>query len=98
MADPVKFLSQHITLTTANTVSNGTLIRLINLDGANTATITQKYSNGNIISSFALGHHGTDFGSVFVIKGSTDTLTANDVNNSAAYTGLGIKAVSVGYY
>lgn len=98
MADPVKFLAQQIALTTANNVSLGTLVYLVNLDAANSALITQKYANGATISSFTLGHHGTGFGSVFVIKSSTDTLTANSVDGAAAYTGAGIKAVSVGYY
>lgn len=98
MADPVKFLAPQIALSTANNVSLGSLVYIVNLDAANSALITQKYSNGSIIASFSLGHHGTGFGSVFVIKGSTDTLTANSIDGAAAYTGAGIRAVSVGYY
>ena len=98
MADPVKFLNNELTLSTANTINNGTLIRLINWDSANSALITQKYSNGSIKSSFTLGHHTTDYGSLFVIKDPTDTLTANNLTNNGAYAGVGIRAVSVGYY
>lgn len=98
MADPVKFLAPQIALTTANNVSLATLVYVVNLDAANSALITQKYANGTTISTFTLGHSSTGFGSVFVIKGSTDTLTANNAAGDAAYTGVGIKAVSVGYY
>ena len=98
MADPVKALSTDITLTTANTVSGGTLIRLVNSDPANSAVITQKLANGAIISTITLGHHSTDYGCLYLIKQPTDTLTANNAVNDGAYTGSGIKAVSVGYY
>jgi hypothetical protein len=98
MADPVKFLAPQIDLSTANNVNLGTLVYVLNLDSSNAALITQKYANGTTISTFTLGSSATGFGSMFVIKQPTDTLTANNAAGSGAYVGTGIKAVSVGYY
>lgn len=38
----LKVLTTEITLTTANTVGNGSLIRVVNLDSTNTVLITLK--------------------------------------------------------
>lgn len=89
MADLLKVLGSEITLSTANTVGNANIVRLVNLDAANSITITQKYSNGSTRGTFTLGHHGTDFGCEFVLKNPTDTLEAG--------VGATIKAVSIAY-
>ena len=94
MADPIKVLSTEIALSnsTPNTVSSASLVRMVNMDGANSANISLAYSNGTIKAVFTLGHHGTDFGKEFVVKLPSDTLTI-----SGSYTGSGVRAVSVGY-
>lgn len=90
MADPVKFLAQEIVLgTSANDVSTGTLVRVVN-NGAAAVKITQKYANGTTISSFTLSQVDGGFADTFVIKQPTDTLTSNATAN--------VFAVSVGYY
>ena len=97
MADPFKPISTELTLTTANTIGLASLVRVINLDSANSATITITSNTGTILATFTLGHHGTDFGKEYVVKAPTDTLKANNATNDGSYAGLGIKAVSVAY-
>ena len=97
MADPFKPISTEITLTTANNISLASLVRVVNLDAANSATITIQSNTGTVLSTFTLGHHGTDFSNEYVVKTPTDTLKANNVTNDGAYAGAGIKAVSAAY-
>lgn len=88
MADPVKFLSEEITLTTANTVSRASLVRLFNLDSTNNVLITVANSTANI-SSFTLGNAVTDECVVYVAKEPEQTV---QVTGAAT-----VKAVSVAY-
>lgn len=90
MADPVKFLSQEITLgTSANDVSTASLVRVLNLNSGATK-ITQKLANGTTIATFTLTGVDGDAATEFVIKQPTDTLQSNLSSN--------VLAVSVGYY
>ena len=90
MADVIKFIGSQIVLTTANDISNAPLVLLVNLDGANSANITQAYANGTTKAVFTLGHHGTDFGTFVVVKDPTDTLAVTQ-------TGGPVRAVPVAY-
>ncbi|NDC22678.1 MAG: hypothetical protein EB078_07840 [Proteobacteria bacterium] len=97
MADPLKPISTEIVLTTANSVSEAVLVRVVNTDGANSAVITLQSNTGTVLATFTLGPSGTDFGKEYVVKNPTDTLKANNATNNGAYAGAGIKAVSVAY-
>lgn len=85
----LKVLTTEITLTTANTVGNGSLIRVVNLDSTNTVLITLKESS-TTIGTFTLGTKDSSYGVEYVIKEPTQTL---EVTGTAV-----IKATSVGYY
>jgi hypothetical protein len=95
MADPVKFLSQEIALSTsvANTVGLASLVRLFNTDTANSVLVTLKNSGGTTLATFTLGHSGTGFCTVDAIKQPTDTLTI-----TGTLAASGCKATSIGYY
>ena len=95
MADPVKYLSQELVLSTvtANTVSTASLVRLFNTDTANSVLVTLKNSGGTTLANFTLGHSGTGLCTVDVIKQPTDTLTI-----TGTLAASGCKAVSIGYY
>lgn len=82
MADTIKIVGSEINLgTSANTVGNASLVRLINTsDSPNDVLITVKDSGGNTKGSFTLGHDGTGFASVNLMKLSTDTIQANTAN------------------
>ena len=56
MADVIKVLGDEITLTNtaANTVSNSTLVRLMNTSNSTILTITQQNSDSANIASFSL--------------------------------------------
>ena len=102
MTDLVQFLSNEIvlansTVAAANTISNANVVRVINTDASVSALIIIKDSNGTTKGTFALGHHGTDFGQEYIIKLPTDTIQANNISNTGAYNGTGVKAVSVAY-
>lgn len=92
MADVIKILGDELTLndTTANTVSNATLVRLMNISNSAIVTITQQNAAAANIASFSLGFMGTDASVCYLKKENTDKLLAGA--NSV------IKAVSVGYY
>ena len=95
MADPIKVLSTEISLSnsTANTVSNAKLVRIINLaDSPNDVLITLKDSGGTTKGTFTLGHDATGCSTIELIKDSTDTLITN-IANSTVVT----KAVSIAY-
>jgi hypothetical protein len=87
MANPTKFLSTEVTLTTANTVSDATLVRCLNSNTTTMSTITVANSGGTI-ATFTLPYLGSDESVVYVAKHPTDTLAAS---------GGTIKAVSVAY-
>lgn len=92
MADVIKVLGDEITLTNtaANTVSNATLVRLMNTSNSAIMTITQQNTDSANIASFSLGFMGTDASVCYLKKENTDKLLASA--NSV------VKAVSVGYY
>lgn len=97
MADPFKPIGVEVALTTASNLNLASLVRVVNLDGANSATITITSNTGTVLGTFTLGHHGTDYGVEYVVKNPTDTLKANNATNNAAYIGQGIQAVSAAY-
>lgn len=83
MADSIKVLSTEITLsnTTPNTVSSASLVRLVNTsDSPNDVLITVKDSLGTVKGTFTLGHDGTGFATLNLVKLPTDTLLANTAN------------------
>lgn len=82
MADTIKVVGSEITLTTsANSVSNATLVRIINTsDSPNDVLITVKDSGGTTKGTFTLGHDGTGFATINLMKLSTDTIQANTAN------------------
>lgn len=92
MADVIKVLGDEITLTNtaANTVSNSTLVRLMNTSNDTILTITLQNLDSANIASFSLGFMGTDASVCYLKKESSDKLLASA--NSV------VKAVSVGYY
>ena len=90
MADVIKFIGSQLVLTTANNIATAPLVLLSNLDGANSANVTQAYANGTTKAVFTLGHHGTGFGSYVVVKDPTDTLAIQQ-------TGGPVRAVPVAY-
>ena len=89
MAETIKPIAQEITLTTANTVANGNVVRLVNTDGAATSTITLKSNSTTTVATFTLGIAGSDYGKETVIKQPQWTLEAS---------GGTVKAVSLAYY
>lgn len=90
MADVIKFIGSQLVLTTANNIATAPLVLLSNLDGANSANVTQAYANGTTKAIFTLGHHGTGFASYVVVKDPTDTLAIQQ-------TGGPVRAVPVAY-
>jgi hypothetical protein len=96
MAEPVKILSSEISVvnTAANSVSSASLVRLVNVDGSNSAVIQVASNTGSVKGTFTLGHHGTNYSIEFVVKLPTDTIQVLGVFVSAAGT---IRATSVAY-
>ena len=90
MADVIKFIGSQLVLTTANNIATAPLVLLLNLDGANSANVTQAYANGTTKAVFTLGHHSTGFDSYVVVKDPTDTLAIQQ-------TGGPVRAVPVAY-
>lgn len=97
MADPFKPIGVEATLTTASNINLASLVRVVNLDGANSATITITSSTGTVLGTFTLGHHGTGFSTEYVVKNPTDTLKANNQPNNGSYAGAGVFAVAAAY-
>jgi len=97
MAEALKPIAAEVTLTTANNISDASLVRVINLDGANAAVITLQSNTGTVLGSFTLGHIESGYAIEYVVKTPTDTLKANNAANDGAFAGVGIKAVSVAY-
>lgn len=95
MADSIKVISTEIALSNAtpNTVSSASLVRLVNTsDSPNDVLITIKDSAGATKGTFTLGHDGTGFASINLVKLPTDTLLANSANATVV-----TKAVSIAY-
>lgn len=94
MADTIKIVGSEINLSTsANTVGNASLVRLINTsDSPNDVLITVKDSGGSTKGTFTLGHDGTGFASVNLVKLSTDTIQANTANATVV-----VKATSIAF-
>lgn len=88
MTDTIKFLSQEMALTTANTVANSNIVRVVNTDTSVNSVITLK-NGATTVATFTLGFAGSDQSREFVIKQPSWTLEAS---------GGTVKAVSVAYY
>jgi hypothetical protein len=97
MAEALKPIAAEVTLTTANNISDASLVRTINLDASNAALITLKSNTGTVLGTFTLGHSGTSYGVEYIVKLPTDTIQANNAAGDGAYAGAGIKACSVAY-
>ena len=76
MAESLKILSTEIPIvnTAANTVSSASLVRIINLDGANSCVIQVASNTGTIKGTFTLGFHGTNYSQEYIVKLPTDTI------------------------
>jgi hypothetical protein len=89
MAEPLKVIGTEITLTTANTVGLASLVRLVNVDPTNAATVTIKTGAGGTLGTFTLGSSGTDFSNECIVKSPTDTLESTGATS--------VKATSIAY-
>ena len=96
MAEPLKIISSEISIvnTAVNSVSSASLVRIINLDSANSAVIQVASNTGTVRGTFTLGHHGTNYSCEYVVKLPTDTITI--LGAFVASPNL-IKATSVAY-
>lgn len=95
MADSIKVIGTEIALsnTVPNNVSAGTLIRIVNTsDSPNDVLLTLAYANGVTKGTFTLGHDGTGFSTLNLVKLSTDTIVANTANGTVV-----TRAVSIAY-
>lgn len=93
MANVLKVLSTEITLSTANaeSLSNATLVRLLNTSNNTSVTITLKNANADAnVASFTLNFAGTDESVVYLKKDASERIltSANTI----------VKAVPVAYY
>lgn len=92
MAD-IKLKSSELSVnTTPNTISTGSLVRLINTDSAAKFLITHRDSSNNIIGTITINAAGTGGDEIFIIKDPSDTLESN---TASAEKVLG---VSIGYF
>lgn len=85
MASTLNILAEEVNLSTANNISNATLVRLFNTDDTTDTLVTRKASGGTTLASVTLGA-----GEILNLqKDSSDTFEiADDVV---------VKAVKVGY-
>lgn len=90
MPEYVKFISQELTLSAANTVANANIVRLTNTDSSNSVVIAQKSNSTTTVASFTLNFAGSDESSIYLIKEPTHTL---EITSGTAV----VKAVSVAY-
>jgi len=93
MANVLKVLSTETTLSTANaeSLSNATLVRLLNISNDTPVTITLQNANADAnIASFTLNFAGTDESVVYLKKDASERIltSANTI----------VKAVPVAYY
>ena len=77
MADPIKILANEVTVsnTASNNISTASLVRLVNLDGVNSAIIQLSSNTGTVKGTFTLGAHGSNFSCEYLVKLPTDTIT-----------------------
>lgn len=87
MTDIVKFKASEIALTTANTISLASVVRLFNSNTTTASTITIA-NTGGTIATFTLNFQGTDGSVIYISKEPTDTLAATNGT---------VKAASVAY-
>jgi hypothetical protein len=73
MTSQVKILGTEMTLTTANTVSNAGLIRLVETGGSAASLITQRDANNTVIGTITLPKNSE----LVIRKARTDTLTSS---------------------
>jgi hypothetical protein len=79
MADVLKILSQEVTVnTTPKTISNASLVRLLNSNTTANYLITHRDASNNIIGTFTLPFAGSDESVVYLMKEPTDTVEANN--------------------
>lgn len=93
MASILKVLGTEVTLSTANaeSMSNATLVRVMNVSNDTPVTITLQNANADAnIASFTLNYAGTDESVVYLKKDASERILtgANTI----------VKAVSVAYY
>lgn len=76
MADTIKVLSTEISLsnTVGNTVSSASLVRLVNTNATTSELVSVCYANGNVRATTTIGHYGTDFARLLLVKQPTDIL------------------------
>jgi hypothetical protein len=95
MADSIKVIGAELILssTVPNTVTNATLVRIVNTaDSPNDVLISLYYANGVSKGSFTLGHDGTGFSTLNLVKLPTDTILASTANATVV-----TRAVSIAY-
>jgi hypothetical protein len=91
MAAALKVLASEITLsnTTPNTVNGASLVRLVNTNASISSVLTLFYANGSVKATTTLGHYGTDFARIDLVKQPDET-----IQSSLAPV---IKAASIAY-
>ena len=82
MAEMVKIIGSEIALSTANTVGNASVVRILNNSGGS-VLITRKDSSATTLSTVTLASNEL----IYLQKTSDDTLTSNTA----------VRAVSVAY-
>ena len=95
MADSIKVIGSELVLSGSvpNTVTNATLVRIVNTaDSPNDVLLTLAYANGVTKGTFTLGHDGTGFSTLNLVKLPTDTIVANTANSTVV-----TRAVSIAY-
>lgn len=95
MADSIKVIGSELTLssTVPNTVTNATLVRIVNTaNSPDDVLLTLAFANGVTKGTFTLGHEGTGFSTLNLVKLSTDTIVANTANGTVV-----TRAVSIAY-
>jgi len=86
MASTLKVLSSEISLsnTVGNTVSGAVLVRLVNTSASISSVISLTYANGSTKATTTLGHKGTDFARLILVKDPTDKLLTSGVSTTLA--------------
>lgn len=76
MANTLKVLSTEITLsnTVGNTVSSASLVRLCSTHPSASEVVRLCYANGAVKATTTVGHKGTDFAKLMLVKQPTDIL------------------------
>jgi len=91
MPEAIKVLSQEIALsaTQGNTVSNASLVRVVNIT-SNFALLTKRDSANTVLGSLTIGPKDSACGEAYIIKQPLDTIEANVATT--------LYACSVGYF